>query len=672
MIIYFFSQFLTKLKNFIFINFIIILSANASSPYSINASELEYSEGLFNASGGVTGTFSNIKINAESINGNTESQTFTALGDIKFKQNQSMLSADKLTYNYLNQTGNFENAQLNIENIILKSDLIEKTSTNNYYSKLISISTCPLDKQCYNFSASDSNYDGNTLIAKNMILRVKDFPIIYLPYWKQKIDTSGLKIDIGNKSNLGVYAIYDFININNKNIRSNTKFHAYSNRGGALSYYLSKKSNIYKFEFNGFYIKDQDPYARYSTSEYKGKINDDRFRLKFDGSYHLSNLNYIQSRFTYLSDPCVIEEFFREEYRYYAQPESKFSWVYAAENFSTELFINKRLNKYYDNNDRVEFLFDIYRHRIGKTPIYYQGKNYCSYLENKYVNNSSINNNEIFRFLSEHNFYMPKRIGFVSIVPRVEFGFYSYLESLDKKEEFGRNYSSSGIKISYQASRLLNENQNRYGYGLRHTIKPYLDFNHSNFSAEKNINYQYDFIDSFDDQNRVRLGINQLFQTKVNNKSKRFVELDIYANYIINENNGKNFFNRLYADGRFSLTPNFSADYIAIFDVNNDNIPLMISSILYDSTDIDFSFSHLYKDDDDKSIFTSRFELYPNQKFSVESYLRYEEKDNDLEAISLTLYSNSSCMRYGIGYRMLREDEKQILLSINLLETISR
>ena len=74
---------------------------------------------------------------------------------------------------------------------------------------------------------------------------------------------------------------------------------------------------------------------------------------------------------------------------------------------------------------------------------------------------------------------------------------------------------------------------------------------------------------------------------------------------------------------------------------------------------------HLFREGQ-QSLWTPRFDLFPENKWSLEGLARYEGRSNDLEEIALIGYMNWCCMRYGLGYHFYDNDEHQLMLSIGL------
>ena len=60
-----------------------------------------------------------------------------------------------------------------------------------------------------------------------------------------------------------------------------------------------------------------------------------------------------------------MEEFFRDEYRYHAQPETRASFCSGGDYVGLEVYASRLLNDFYSNTDRVEVSIDGYRHGSG-------------------------------------------------------------------------------------------------------------------------------------------------------------------------------------------------------------------------------------------------------------------------------------------------------------------
>ena len=121
---------------------------------------------------------------------------------------------------------------------------------------------------------------------------------------------------------------------------------------------------------------------------------------------------------------------------------------------------------------------------------------------------------EAFRAWSEHTLYYPNRWGALSLVPRIGGGFAYYSTTLDGSSNQDRRHWAVGAEASVQASKVISEKRRWYGEGLRHVVRPYLDYQRSDYSFQKDVLIPFDVEDTLDDRHRVRVGLNQLLQTK--------------------------------------------------------------------------------------------------------------------------------------------------------------
>ena len=102
--------------------------------------------------------------------------------------------------------------------------------------------------------------------------------------------------------------------------------------------------------------------------------------------------------------------FFRDDYRYHAQPETRASFVSAGDSVGLEVYASRRLNDFYSNTDRVEVSIDGYRQQLWSSPFFYENRSAFSYLEQQGVDELA-EEEEAFRAWSEHTLYYPNRWG---------------------------------------------------------------------------------------------------------------------------------------------------------------------------------------------------------------------------------------------------------------------
>jgi len=630
-------------------------------PVDIQAARLEYTNETIIASGGVTGRFENVVIRADRISGNPETGDLHIEGDILFERGNVLWHGSELDYNFIRQEGLFGPSALYFEPAFMSVDHVERVSTNEYLLRGATFTTCPEDSPHIHARAKEARLvDEKYIKAKGVVFYVGKMPVFYVPYWRHKLREGIFTFKFGAGSEWGVYALTKATLPIMKNVDYIADINLYSKRGVGIGQGFSWDYPKAAGEFAAFYLKDEDPHARFDSPE----IGDDRYRFKFEHLQNLADTHYLSTKWNYLSDPAILDEFFRSEYRRNAQPENYASWVYGNSHIGSESFVNKRLNDFYDNIDRIEYSADLYRTRLGNTPFYFQSENAIAHLERVYTNASPLAAFDSVRIDSANTLYLPQRYGFLNLVPRAGYRATYYSETAAGGDEL-RQIPGAGIEASFHATKILSERERWYGKGLRHKIEPYADYIYEDSSISTNRLLQFDDIDELMDENKVQIGLRNVLQTRRDDRLARFIDLDLYTYYLVDRNDAEDDFEFLHIDARMPLTKRTMIDLEGTYDWYAGKIPEFNTRISHARDEILFSLEHFYEDGV-RSLWTPRIDLFPKANTSLEAYARYDDNDNDLEEFAVIAYRNFCCMRYGLGYHSYDDGEERIVFSIGL------
>jgi hypothetical protein len=631
-------------------------------PFDIQAPRLEYTNGTIIASGGVTGRFENVVIRADTITGNPESGDLHVEGDILFERGNVLWQGSELDYNFIKQEGLFGPSVLYFEPAFMSVDHIERVSTNEYLLRGATFTTCPEDSPHIHARAKEARLvDEKYIKAKGVTFYVGKVPVFYVPYWRHKLKEGIFTFKMGVGSEWGAYALIKATVPITENVDHITDLNLYSKRGVGIGQGFSWDYPRAVGEFAAFYLKDQDPNIRFTSPE----ISDDRYRFKLEHIQNFTDTHYLNTKWNYLSDPAVLEEFFKSEYRNNAQPENYASWVYGNSYIGSEAFVNTRLNDFYDNTDRIEYSADLYRTQLGNTPFYLQSENAISQLDRVYSNTNLVDAAyDSARIDSANTLYLPQRYGFLSLVPRASYRATYYSETDAGGDEL-RRIPGAGIEVSFQAAKVLSERERWYGKGLRHKIEPYADYIYEDSSTTPNQLLQFDDVDNLMDENKVQVGLRNVLQTKRDGRLARFIDLDLYTYYLVEKNGATDDFEFLHIDARMPLTKRTMIDMEGVYDWYAGKIPEFNTRISHDRDEVIFSLEHYYEQGI-RSLWTPRIDLFPRGDISIEAYGRYDDNANDLQEVALIGYKNFCCMRYGLGYHYYDDGEQRIMFSVGL------
>ena len=586
-------------------------------------------------------------------------------GDILFERGNVLWQGSELDYNFIRQEGLFGPSALYFEPAFMSVDHVERVSTNEYLLRGVTFTTCPEDSPHIHARAKEARLvDEKYIKAKGVTFYVGKVPVMYVPYWSHKLSESIFTFDLGFGSEWGAFALTKTTLPITENVDYITDINLYSERGVGIGQGFAWEFPQAVGEFAAFYLKDEDPHARFDSPE----IGDDRYRFKLEHIQNFTDTHYFNTKWNYLSDPAVLEEFFKREYRNNAQPENYASWVYGNSYVGSEVFVNKRLNDFYDNVDRAEYSADLYRTRLGNSPFYLQSENAIAHLERVYANTNLVDAAyDSARIDSANTLYLPQRYGFLTLVPRASYRatYYSETDAATGGGDELRQIPGAGIKASFHATKILSERERWYGKGLRHKIEPYADYIYENSSVSTNRLLQFDDTDKLGDENKVQIGLRNVLQTKRDGRLSRFIDLDLYTYYLVEKNGAENDFEFLHIDARMPLTKRTMVDLEGAYDWYASKLNEFITRISYDRDEAIFSLEHYYERGE-RSLWTPRIDLFPTGNTSLEFYGRYDDNSNDLQEVAAIVYKNFCCMRYGLGYHIYDDNEQRIMFSIGL------
>ncbi|WP_372798495.1 hypothetical protein, partial [Pontiella sp.] len=290
-------------------------------PFDLTAGRIEYTNETLIASGGVTGRFENVTVRADRVSGNTQTGDLRMEGDIFFQRDNIEWRGTDLDYNYITQTGDFGPSTLDFDPVLMSVDEVQRVSTNEFMLKGATFTTCELSDPHFHVRASEAHLEGEEYLrAKGVTVYLGSVPVLYVPYWRQKLSRPIFTFEAGTGSEWGLYLLTKATVPVSKHVDSITDVNLYSKRGVGLGQGFEWDHPDMTGGISGFYLYDQDPYRKFdpadSDPEYAAvgnEINRDRYRLKLEHLQKFDETFYVNTELNYQSDPAVIEEFFKSE-----------------------------------------------------------------------------------------------------------------------------------------------------------------------------------------------------------------------------------------------------------------------------------------------------------------------------------------------------------------------
>lgn len=670
-------------------------SYSSSAPIDFVANNIQMlSNNWVYAEGGVVIRQKGAQLTADSMHLNRESGDVVAKGNVVLiREGQGVVRTDSIGYNYKTKEVVTPNLDVQSQNFRVISGPAKRDYAGLYQLSDVLMTTCTNHPSSLHYAVTAKNGEfmpEQYVVMHGAKVRFFDLPIFYYPYFgRSLVDHFGWRFIPGYDSDWGAYLLttyktqlVDFGGKFHDSINSYTHFDYRSDRGFALGEDITWSfGDAYDGGSRGtigvYGIFDDDPmnpdYDRFANRDV---AEDTRYRITFRHDTYFTPSDYLTLRTSFFSDSYVMPDFYEDEYEDYIQPESYASFTHNGEFISYGIGINHRVNKFYQNVNRMpDAWLDTTLLELGDSGIYYESRNSAGLLQSEAADydleNVAVRDAyETFRFDTLHELTLPfKTLGFLSVVPRASYrGTYysktresfeeSYVDSVTTNTLTRTAYQEGdaelrslfelGTEISFKAYGFFEDSN---GEVYRHIVEPYANWT---FVPEPNLRpadlYEFDYIDRLDKGHYVRTGVRQLVQRKVGNQAgarvRDILDIDLYAIYYFEDENDESGVNAYGVDVEWNVAENIKIDADALYD-----------AVLEDFDHVDFWISlwqgerweaagQCYFIPDDTMLFRGDIRCNLSERWAFGTYIRYDSEISRCEKIAGYLQYNLDCISF--------------------------
>jgi len=182
-------------------------------PVTVDGDKVEYfqAEKKVVAEGNVSATYKDMKLTCRKATVYTDTKLVQAEGDVTLTHENGVFKGEKVTYN-------FETKKASLENLSMKEVGLwyggaktgQKYADKSYLIEDGYITTCDLEEPHYKLESKRIKiYLDDKIVAKNVILKVKNTPLMYLPYYSHPLNDNRPRVTIipGHSSDWGYYLL---------------------------------------------------------------------------------------------------------------------------------------------------------------------------------------------------------------------------------------------------------------------------------------------------------------------------------------------------------------------------------------------------------------------------------------------------------------------------------
>ncbi len=457
-------------------------------------------------------------------------------------------------------------------------------------------------------------YEGDRVILKNATFYIGRVPIFYWPYLYQSLDdSSSFVVSPAYMSSWGPSLLGRVTFPVAKNITGTLRLDYRYRRGAAIGFspeIVYGRNNNSFAKIRTYFALDRNPQINRTTIP-RGELTDKRYRVSIEDRTFFSEDIEGFAKLTKLSDAFILQDFFQTEFRLDPQPDNVVSLSKHSPFYTLTAYTRFQMNNFFQTTERLpELALDVTRQPLFGSRIFYEGETSAGFLKRNFakgevLNGSFLQDYDAFRADTFHQFLYPNTyFGWLSIVPRVGFRATYFSETrnlanvnlaanpnalipdflidpptartslLPGGDRF-RTVVNAGVEASFKISRTWEQAQNRMlGLdGLRHIVQPFVNYSYvtgNNFSPAEILQFdryipstrlrpidfpQFTSIDSLDNWSIMRLGLRNRLQTRRDDLTINWVELESYFDLNFDNPYDKSNYSNVYNNLRFNPVP---------------------------------------------------------------------------------------------------------------------
>lgn len=500
--------------------------------------------------------------------------------NIKLVHREGILFADKMTYDFEHATAKIFNLDITSGHFFGKAAQAEKLSDTEYVFRNGYVTTCDLDHPHYRLTAKKILfYPDKKVVAKNMVFRVGNVPLLYIPYFAQDMHTKKPFFTVvpGRDKDWGMFALTSFrYALDEKSEgKVNVDFYERKGMGGGISH-------SYTFDNAGqgwaklYYVRDRTRAAVEGDS-----TNGNRYKVQWRHFVQPDPRLKITMDYNKFSDESFMRDFFRKEYERDVHPlTNAYADYLLGGNSSLSLLVQKRVNNFFTETEYLPSLeYRLYPYRLAESNFYL---NMDDRLDNLYLRNagSDLTYRDKTQRLDMHPVLAYRdRIGPIAIKPYAGIRDTLYSKDIDGNSNVSRFLYEAGTEFSTKIAQVWDYDDNASEERLlriRHILTPILAYSYVTEPTEPSSRFtQFDSIDAVSGSNMLSFTLDNKVQTKQRIHDKEIVRDVLYFSPTVTYNLGMGsepgHFQEWDQQIEYNPVEHLSFKFYSVYDLQQEN-----------------------------------------------------------------------------------------------------
>jgi hypothetical protein len=470
-----------------------VFAAEGKSGIVINGDDVEFSTDSqeFTAKGNVEVLYKGAKLTCDKLVVNTQTKDGVAEGHVRLDDKGGVIEGEKMTYNFDEKKGILYDGWFRATPYFGKGEKVEKVNEAEFMAMRGYFTTCSLNNPHWRMKTRKMRFfPGNKLITKDDTVYFGGVPAAYLPQYSHSLRDPLMHVQItpGKSKFWGLYTLTAWRYKLTEHISGRIYADYRSKLGVAQGFGANYAPPSFgKGDFKFYYTQERDhtlPKANNAVRKFQRYFIRNRYKWDIDEQTNLTSEYYkiidskreVPSRNTTYN---ILKDYFFREYEKDAQPLSYLLLHRSFEYASLDALVQKRTSRWYAMTEKLpEVTFSMASLQLGETPFYISNTSvFSSQNQKAAVPSPSTDDVNLNRFDTTNKLSLPSKVAFFTFTP-----FVSNQEIFDDKwanasSAWHKPVSvfSSGADLSTKFYRLFNVTSGLLGMeinGLRHIITP--------------------------------------------------------------------------------------------------------------------------------------------------------------------------------------------------------
>ncbi len=627
-------------------------------PVTVDGDEVTFNreKQMVEAKGNVVIKYEDVVLTCDKVSYNATTNVALAEGNVTIRRTKGgVVTADYVKYNFNDKTAQIENIHISSPPIYGAAQEGYKVSENEYIIEKGYVTTCDLKKPHYRLvSKRITVYPGVKVVAKNVVMKVGNTPVFYIPYFSQSLKDRSFPVEVipGKNSDWGYHMLTRLrYNFNEKN-RGKIYLDWYEKRGFGSGL-------AHKFDFGKGGEGTLDYYHINDNLYDENKVNKyppgDRYKAEVSYHNQISPNLSVVGEFHKFSDPDFMKDFFERQYDVEPHPLSYLLADYSFPHASLSLLMQKRANQFFEETEYLPQLeYNFYNRKITESfPLYFKSKILMGYLTKKYASSSL--DYDAMRFHTHNVFSVPTHLAWLSLRPYV--GVYNtfYSHNIYGENNVWNRAFEGGISLSTKLYKTFSSPFNLFGENIekmRHIITPRIEYAYIHSPTVSNTHlFDFDSVDTITRKDSITFTLENKVQVKGEGREWDLLYFSPAVEYMINEENKGSHFDNLSLDMEFYPRRGLSFQSDAKYDFldrafTEANVDFGIRDV--ETKRYFVLFGHRYsRKESSQGTLSFMYKLTP--KVSFLNYLRYEFKSGDFKEQQYIIRRDLHCWWLDVG-----------------------